>query len=59
MTLLDEMVNLCRRRWKAYLCLVRHHTNYCQPELVQTYGKEWSALLVADNATTISKTIHA
>lgn len=49
MNLLDEMVNLCRRRWKAYLCLVRHHTNYCRPELVRKFGNEWRPLIEAAN----------
>jgi hypothetical protein len=40
-TLLDEMVNLGRKRWKAYLCLVRKKRDYCTPAIHQEYSGLW------------------
>ena len=42
--LLDEMINVCRHRWKAYLCLVRGLGGYCTPERRRDFEHEWDRL---------------
>lgn len=36
--LLTEMVTLCRRRWKAYLCLVKKRHDYCGKDTAEFEG---------------------
>lgn len=40
-TLLDEMVNLGRKRWKAYLCLQKKMHEYCTETTQKDFGNEW------------------
>ena len=41
--MLDEMVNLGRQRWKAYLCFVRKKKDYCTGDQ-QMYEAMWPAM---------------
>lgn len=49
--MLDLMVNVCRARWKAYLCLVRRLPAYCTEDRQKQFAREWLPLM-ADLTTT-------
>jgi hypothetical protein len=36
--LLQVMINLCRKRWKAWLCLVKHRKEYCAGDQSEYIG---------------------
>lgn len=40
-TLLDDMVNYGRRRWRTYLCVVRKKQDFCRPKLIQEFAHLW------------------
>lgn len=50
---LDEMVVLGRKRWKSYLCLVRHHTKYCK-KYAALFKDQWLSLRFSNANTTIA-----